>query len=263
MWFDLLKADADFDRQPMGFITKILSNLMSRRAELGERSVAFVESHDQCINGGSATAQWLFGGDIYSCMSKFQQPTTRVQMAMSWHKIMRMLTHTLGGEGCLTFMGNEFGHPEWLDLPGPHNGYSTDHGYRKWNLVDDTSLRFEQLRGFDQALNDRENEYQWLSAAPAKILLHDETRRQLVYTRARLLFVYNLHSDRTWAGPVPAGEPGRYNDVLDSDEGWYGGEGQTSRQVVAVAAPRGSQYPASIINCAIPPRTGVIFRLGH
>ncbi|EIW67720.1 hypothetical protein TREMEDRAFT_40356 [Tremella mesenterica DSM 1558] len=260
-WFDLLRRESDMDAQSLGFIAKILGSLMLRRANLGEPSIAFVESHDQCIVGGSTAAQWLFAGDIYSCMSRFQEATPRVEMAMAWHKLMRMLTHTLGGEGYMNFMGNEFGHPEasWIDLPSDNNHYSQDRAYRKWNLVDDTTLRFEQLHGFDQALNDREEQYHWLSALPGDVLLHEEAKRHLVYVRADLLFIYNLDGEKSWTGPVPAPKAGRWANALDTDEGWYGGKGQTSREVLAIVTTR-TGAKATINNCFIPPRTGAIFR---
>ncbi|KAK4688282.1 hypothetical protein P7C73_g1828, partial [Tremellales sp. Uapishka_1] len=279
MWFELLKEHSNLDDNMPAFIGRMLSSLMGRRATLGERTISYVESHDQCIVGGSTTAQWLFAGDIYTCMSKFQTATPRVDMAMAWHKLLRMLTHTIGGEGYLSklcflgnppadlrsdFMGNEFGHPEWVDLPADHNQYSQAHAYRKWSLSEDNSLRYSQLLGFDRALNEREDAVGWLSSLPAEILLHDEEKRHLVYSRNDLLFVFNLHQEASWTDNVPAPSPGVYENKLDTDEGWYGGQGRASR--IAVARMSSCETEGNIEthilfdDITIPPRTGILFR---
>ena len=89
-------------------------------------------------------------------MSKFHGETIRVSRGMALHKMIRLLTQTLGGEAYLNFMGNEFGHPEWIDFPREGNGNSYDYCRRQWNLMYDTNLRYGQLGDFDKAMNSIE-----------------------------------------------------------------------------------------------------------
>jgi 1,4-alpha-glucan branching enzyme len=99
---------------------------------------------------------WLFDAEIYHGMSKLQQPSLQVSRGMAIHKMVRLLSQSLGGEAYLNFMGNEFGHPEWIDFPRAGNDWSYDHCRRQWNLLYDTNLRYGQLGAFDMVMNDTE-----------------------------------------------------------------------------------------------------------
>ena len=70
---------------------------------------------------------WLFDEEIYSGMSTLNPPSPKVERGVALHKMIRCITMALGGEAWLTFMGNEFGHPEWLDFPREGNGWSYQH----------------------------------------------------------------------------------------------------------------------------------------
>jgi|TARA_B110000305_G_C19444821_1_gene644163 1,4-alpha-glucan branching enzyme len=99
---------------------------------------------------------WLFDAEIYHGMSKLQQPSLQVSRGMAIHKMTRLLSQSLGGEAYLNFMGNEFGHPEWIDFPRAGNDWSYDHCRRQWNLLYDKDLRYGQLGAFDMVMNDTE-----------------------------------------------------------------------------------------------------------
>ncbi len=101
---------------------------------------------------------------MYTEMSVLKPLTPVVDRGIALHKMIRMLTHTLGGEGYLTFMGNEFGHPEWIDFPREGNNNSYHYARRRWDLPRDQLLRYQHLRNFDAALNKTEGVYHWLAA---------------------------------------------------------------------------------------------------
>jgi 1,4-alpha-glucan branching enzyme len=158
----------------MGNITWILTN---RRYT--EKSISYAESHDQALVGDKTIAQWLFSEQIYTHMSVLAERTAVIERGLALHKMIRLLTYALGGEGWLNFegkferwgefnrkfcIGNEFGHPEWLDFPRVGNNESYKYARRLFNLPEDKTLRFQYLNAWDKAMNGTEDEYKWLSA---------------------------------------------------------------------------------------------------
>lgn len=121
MWIKLLKGTPD-ENWCMGHITHSLTNRRWR-----EKVVGYCESHDQAIVGDKTISMWLFDADIYTGMSKLSEPNLRVSRGMALHKMIRLISQSLGGEAYLNFMGNEFGHPEWIDFPREGNGF--DYSY--------------------------------------------------------------------------------------------------------------------------------------
>ena len=136
MWIKYLKEVSD-DNWDMGHVVHTLTN---RR--WGEKCIGYAESHDQCLVGDKTIAFWLMDKEMYSGMSSLYPMNPVVSRGMALHKMIRLLVHALAGEGYLNFMGNEFGHPEWLDFPRVGNGESYHYARRQWNLVDDQDLRY-------------------------------------------------------------------------------------------------------------------------
>jgi len=140
------------------------------------------------------------------------------------HKMIRLLTHSLGGEGYLNFEGNEFGHPEWLDFPREGNQNSFHYARRQWNLVDDEILRYRYLNNFDRAMNQAADKYGWLESPQAYVSLKHEVDKVIVYERAGLLFIFNFHPANSFTDyRVGVEEAGEYKVVLSSDSKEYGG----------------------------------------
>lgn len=144
LWIKLLKETPD-EHWNMGHLTHSMTN---RRWK--EKCIGYAESHDQAIVGDKTLAMWLFDAEIYSGMGKEGQPSLKVDRGMALHKMIRLLTQSLGGEGYLNFMGNEFGHPEWIDFPREGNNFSYHYCRRQWNLLRDEKLRYDQLCAFDK-----------------------------------------------------------------------------------------------------------------
>lgn len=147
LWIKLLKETPD-ENWNMGHLAHSMTN---RRWK--EKCIAYAESHDQAIVGDKTLSMWLFEDEIYSCMAKKVPRTLKIDRGIALHKMIRLLTQSLGGEGYLNFMGNEFGHPEWIDFPREGNNYSYHYCRRQWNLLYNNELRFEQLNEFDASMN--------------------------------------------------------------------------------------------------------------
>ncbi|OSX60390.1 glycoside hydrolase family 13 protein [Postia placenta MAD-698-R-SB12] len=218
MWIKLLKHKSD-DEWEMGNIVHTLTN---RRYK--EKSIAYAESHDQALVGDKTLAFWLMDKEMYTNMSDITEYTPVIARGIALHKMIRLLVHSLGGEGYLNFEGNEFGHPEWLDFPREGNGNSFHYARRQWNVVDDPLLRYKYLNEFDKAMNHTEEKYGWLAAEPAYVSLKHEVDKVVVFERAGLLFVFNFHPSQSFTDyRVGVEEPGEYHVVLSSDEKRFGG----------------------------------------
>ncbi|TFK83116.1 glycoside hydrolase family 13 protein [Polyporus arcularius HHB13444] len=218
MWIKLLKHKKD-DEWDIGNIVHTLTN---RR--YGERSIAYAESHDQALVGDKTLAFWLMDKEMYTNMSDLTEYTPVIARGIALHKMIRLLVHSLGGEGYLNFEGNEFGHPEWLDFPREGNGNSFQYARRQWNVVDDPLLRYRYLNEFDKVMNHTEEKYHWLSADPAYVSLKHEGDKVIVYERAGLLFIFNFHPTNSFTDyRVGVEEPGEYTIVLSTDEKRFGG----------------------------------------
>ena len=124
--------------------------------------------------------------------------STIVERGIALHKVIRLLVHGLGGEGWLNFIGNEFGHPEWLDFPRVGNQESYHHARRQWSLVDNQDLRYKHLNLWDREVNLLEEKTGWLSADPGYVSTKNEGDKTIVFERAGLLFAFNLHSTNSF-----------------------------------------------------------------
>ncbi|VEL29064.1 unnamed protein product [Protopolystoma xenopodis] len=130
----------------------------------GEKAIAYAECHDQALVGDKTISFWLMDKDMYTHMSTLSPPNLTIDRGIALHKMIRFITHTLGGEGYLNFIGNEFGHPEWLDFPRAGNNNSYYYARRQWNLVDDRTLKYQYLNNWDRSMNQLEEKYGWLSS---------------------------------------------------------------------------------------------------
>uniref|UniRef100_A0A665UYN9 1,4-alpha-glucan branching enzyme n=1 Tax=Echeneis naucrates TaxID=173247 RepID=A0A665UYN9_ECHNA len=220
-WIQILKELKDEDWS-MGNIVYTLTN---RR--FGEKCIAYAESHDQALVGDKSLAFWLMDKEMYTNMSSLVPMTHIIDRGIQLHKMIRLLTHGLGGEGYLNFMGNEFGHPEWLDFPRVGNNHSYHYARRQFNLVDMDHLRYHQLYAFDRDMNRTEDKYGWLAAQPAFVSAKHEEDKVIVFDRANVLFIFNFHPSKSFQNyRIGVEVPGKYKIKLDTDETLYGGHGR-------------------------------------
>ncbi|MBR5887522.1 MAG: alpha amylase C-terminal domain-containing protein [Akkermansia sp.] len=216
-WIKLLKEKKDEDWS----VGDIWYTLINRR--YGEANIAYAESHDQALVGDKTIAFRLMDAEMYTHMS-CDLPSLDIDRGIALHKMIRLATLAAGGEGWLNFMGNEFGHPEWIDFPREGNGNSYKYCRRQWSLVDNKLLRYRHLNAFDRAMLELAKRTDLLSAAPARPLNMDEKNQVMAFERAGLIFVFNWNG--TQAIPdykLPAPAHGEWKVVLDSDSSTFGG----------------------------------------
>lgn len=203
------------------------------------KTVAYCESHDQALVGDKTLAFRLMDKQMYTDMNRSAENLV-IDRGMALHKLIRLFTISLAGDAYLNFMGNEFGHPEWIDFPREGNGWSYAHARRQWSLSTNGFLRYSFLGQFDKAMIGLMRRYGVLASGFAYNHLMDEMNKTIVYShRGDLLFVFNWHPQRSIPGyevPVPA--PGRYRIVLSSDAKRFGGYGRIDESVDAFSFPR-------------------------
>ncbi len=174
--------------------------------------------------GDKTLMMHLCDAELYTNMSLLSPLTAVIDRGMALHKMIRLLTHGLGGEGYLNFEGNEFGHPEWLDFPREGNQNSFWYARRQLNLTEDPLLRYQYLNNFDRAMNHCEAKYGWLHADQAFISLKHEGDKMIVFERGGLLFIFNFHSSSSFKDyRVGVEVAGTYKIVLNTDAKDFGG----------------------------------------
>ena len=224
-WIKLLKEKKD-EEWSVGDMWYTLTN---RR--YGEANIAYAESHDQALVGDKTIAFRLMDAEMYTHMS-CNTPSMVVDRGMALHKMIRLATLAAGGEGWLNFMGNEFGHPEWIDFPREGNGNSYKYCRRQWSLVDNDLLRYRFLNEFDKAMLELAQDANLLSAPPAQPLNMDEKNQVMAFERGGRVFVFNWSGERAIPDYLlPAPSAGEWRVALDSDDASFGGFGRQDHNV--------------------------------
>ncbi|MFA4944340.1 MAG: alpha amylase C-terminal domain-containing protein [Lentisphaeria bacterium] len=220
-WIKLLKEVRD-EEWPLGTLWHEVNN---RRPD--EKTVSYVESHDQAIVGDKTTISWLLDKEIYTGMSVLSPPSLVVARGLALHKMMRLLTLATAGGAWLDFMGNEFGHPEWIDFPRAGNNWSYHYARRQWHLRDDRLLKYHFLGDFSAAMLALAADSRLLDPACAVHLIrHDEGDRVLAFTRGPYLFAFNFSPERSYTDYGFEVLPGKYTQALDTDAKEFGGFGR-------------------------------------
>ena len=227
-WIRLLKDTRDEDWNMFG----IWHEMTTRRPK--EKVIGYCESHDQALVGDKTIMFRMADAEMYTGMMKeYHSPT--MDRAIELHKMIRLCTLTLGGNGYLNFMGNEFGHPEWIDFPREGNGWSYKYCRRQWSLVDDDKLKFTWLNAFDRSMIGMAEEFRLLDDPEAVSLWIDAERKIISFSRGGLLFLFNFHNTYSetdfFLHAHTTGE-GAYRVILSTDEVRFGGPGQVSLEYV-------------------------------
>ena len=225
-WIKLLKERKDEDWN----LGEIFHTLMNRR--FSEKHVGYAESHDQALVGDKTIAFWLMDKEMYWHMDNLSQSIV-VDRGVALHKMIRLITFSLAGEAYLNFMGNEFGHPEWIDFPRQGNGFSYRYARRQWSLADNPHLRYHALLEFDRAMMGLDRKYKLLNDPFIELLFLHEDQKLLIYRRGPLVFVFNFHPTNSYSDfRIPVPDPRDYKPVLDTDEKPFGGPGRVDQNVV-------------------------------
>jgi len=214
-WFDLIE-DVPDENWNMGQIWRELTN---RRTD--ERTISYVECHDQAIVGGKTLMFSLADAAMYNSMGVDDQ-NIQVDRAIALHKMIRIATLSTAAYGYLNFMGNEFGHPEWIDFPREGNNWSYHYARRQWSLRYDKNLKFRFLAEFDKAMVELEQQTDFLQSEP-RILQVDEPAKILCFERGGLIFIFNFNPDISATNHQIQVPPGKYELTLNSDDKKFGG----------------------------------------
>ena len=251
LWIKTIKECSD-DEWDMG---KLWYELTSRRVQ--EKSIGYCESHDQALVGDKTIMFRLCDAQMYTGMSKLCDNQV-IDRGIALHKMIRLITASLAGEGYLNFMGNEFGHPEWIDFPREGNGWSYHYCRRQWSLVDNSDLRYRELYSFDKAMIKLLKEENLLSVAAENRWLHQDDK-VLIYTKGDIVFIFNFHPTKSFDGYfVPVGNEGTYKVVLSSDEAEFGGFSRvdTTAEYKSFRTPIGWNG----FKCYLPNRTAIVMK---
>ena len=250
MWIRLLK-DVPDENWDLG---NIYYELTVRRPQ--ERVIGYVESHDQALVGDKTAMFRMCDQEMYWGMDRAYH-SFAIDRAMALHKMLRLLTMSLGGEGYLTFMGNEFGHPEWIDFPREGNGWSYHYCRRQWSLAENGYLKYSFLNAFEKDMVAMAKKQKVLSGDNYRLQLHDDDK-VVVYKKGGAVFAFNFHSTKSFDGyfiRVPG--PGKYKVIMSTDDFCYGGEGRIYHQTYAAQKCTDGAYGFRIY---LPNRSAVVFK---
>jgi len=230
-WIKLLKEKRDEEWD----LTDLYQTLLNRR--WSEKHIGYAESHDQALVGDKTLAFRLMDQEMYWNMDRASQ-SHLVERGIALHKLIRLITFALAGQGYLTFIGNEFGHPEWVDFPRQGNAFSYLHARRQWSLVDNSDLRYADLNRFDQAMLALDPRFHLLTDPfVEQLALHQDTL-QLVFRRGPLVFAFNFHPTESQADlRIPVPDQADYKVVLNTDDRAFGGMGRVAEGMVYPCQP--------------------------
>ncbi len=215
-WIRLIK-ETRFEDWPTGSIWHELTN---RRHE--EHTISYAESHDQALVGDKTLAFRLMGADMYDHMA-VDDDTLKVSHGMALHKIIRFFTLATAGSGYLNFMGNEFGHPEWIDFPRQENDWSYHYARRQWHLADDPGLKYGLLNNFDREMIRLVKHSGILNTGEMHLLHEHDTDKVIAFLRCGLVFVFNFHPFTSHTDYLIHAQPGTYRMIFNSDLTEFGG----------------------------------------
>ena len=247
LWIRLIKhvSDQDWD------LGNLWYELTTRRP--GEKTIGYCESHDQALVGDQTIIFRLIGAQMYQGMD-LPSHSPVIDRGIALHKMIRLITCTLAGDGYLNFMGNEFGHPEWIDFPREGNGWSGHYARRQWSLADNELLKYHQLGDFDKDMVALAKHV--LSDRGGRFLAKDDGRKVLCYERGGKVFVYNFHPTASYPDYELTNLPaGRYRVELDTDEGRFGGFARISHTQQYEALPLDDRCGFKIY---LPSRTALV-----
>lgn len=229
-WIKLIKEKRDEDWKTGSMFWE----LTNRRKD--EHTVSYCESHDQALVGDKTIIFRLVDADMYWHF-KIGDENERVHRGIALHKMIRLLTASTMNGAYLNFMGNEFGHPEWIDFPRAENGWSYKYARRQWHLVDDPSLCYHYLGDFDKAMISLLKAFRNIQATPVREVWHHDNDQILAYTRGKLLFVYNFNPQKSFTGYGFMVQEGCYDVILNTDSPDFGGNGLADDSVEHFTLP--------------------------
>ena len=254
-WIKMLKEKKDEDWHP----TSIYWELTNRRAD--EKTVSYVESHDQALVGDKTVIFRLIDDKMYWHMTKGDDDMT-VGRGIALHKMIRLVTLASINGAYLNFMGNEFGHPEWIDFPREGNGWSYKYARRQWDLVDRKELKYHYLNDFDNAMIALVKKVKNFQKLAVEKLWEKDDDQVLAFKRGDYAFVFNFNPYKSFSDYGILAPAGEYSVVLSSDNPDFGGYGNVDEKVSHLTqydelyAPHGVEW----LKLYLPARSAIVLK---
>ncbi|MDR1675479.1 MAG: alpha amylase C-terminal domain-containing protein [Tannerella sp.] len=254
-WIKTIKEQKDEDWHP----SAIWRETTNRRTD--ERTVSYAESHDQALVGDKTLIFRLIDADMYWHM-RVGDPNLRVDRGIALHKIIRLVTAATMNGAYLNFMGNEFGHPEWIDFPREGNGWSYKYARRQWHLVDNPQLKYRGLGEFDHEMISLIRGIRNFQSLPMEKILDSDGDQVLACRRGDWVFVFNFHPLRSYTGYGILTPAGMYRVMLNTDDPRFGGYGLTDDSVEHLTRydPLHAGEKKEWLELYLPARTAVVLK---
>jgi 1,4-alpha-glucan branching enzyme len=252
-WIKIIKERAD----EMWNVEEIFYELTRRRSD--ERTISYAESHDQALVGDKTIIFRLIDKEMYDYMN-IDSKNLIIDRGLSLHKMIRLITIATAGGGYLNFMGNEFGHPEWIDFPRQGNNWSYHYARRQWSLVDNPALKYKFLGSFDREMirlvrSEKALEDQW-----ARLINANKGDQVMFFERGLLVFAFNFNPTTSFTDYGFGVVPGKYKVMLNTDAKEFGGQGLVDTSITYYSFPDHATAPKHMLKIYLPARTALVFK---
>jgi 1,4-alpha-glucan branching enzyme len=254
-WIKLVKEVSD-ENWDMG---KLMYELTQHRPE--EKIISYCESHDQALVGDKTLIFRMLDAEMYYGMSKSYHSFT-MDRGIALHKMIRLITFSTAGGGYLNFMGNEFGHPEWIDFPREGNNWSFKYARRQWDLAVNSDLKYCELALFDMHMIKLQDEFAILETPGVERIYENNPDKVVSFMRGELLFIFNFHPTSSFTDyGIPV--KGKFRIILDTDDEKFGGFNRIDRNAVYMSikkAERGIVSAPLYLYLYLPSRTALVLK---
>jgi len=254
-WIKLIKETVD-EQWDMG---KLLHELTQHRPE--EKIISYCESHDQALVGDKTLIFRMIDAEMYTGMSISYHSFT-MDRGIALHKMIRLITFAASGGGYLNFMGNEFGHPEWIDFPREGNNWSYKYARRLWQLVENKDLKYQYLACFDKAMVELHRDFKILDTLYIERIYENNHDKVIAFIRGDLLFIFNFHPTRSFTDyGIPL--KGKFRVIIDSDDPAFGGFDRFDRKTIYTSVRKAEGFALNVpfyLYLYLPSRTALVFK---
>lgn len=250
-WIKIIKEVADENWN----VSELFHELTSKRKD--EKTIAYAESHDQALVGDKTIIFRLIDKEMYWSMDK-QSQNLIIDRGLALHKMIRLVTIATAGSGYLNFMGNEFGHPEWIDFPREGNNWSYKYARRQWNLVDNKDLRYHYLADFDKDMVELFTGNKILNQTYCRLILDNRGDQTLVFERMGFLFVFNFNPNKSFTDYGINAGAGKFRIELNTDSAKFGGFGRIDESITYYAMKSGKLSSPNFLKLYLPSRTAFV-----
>ncbi len=254
-WIKLVKDTPD-EKWDMG---NLMHELTQHRPE--ERIISYCESHDQALVGDKTLIFRMIDAEMYTGMSKLHHSFT-IDRGIALHKMIRLITLSTSAGGYLNFMGNEFGHPEWIDFPREGNNWSYKYAKRQWHLLENRDLKYHYLANFDKEMVNLHNEFKILDIPYINRIYENNHDKVIAYSRGDLLFVFNFNPTTSFTDygiPVKS----KFRIILDTDNPEFGGFDRIDRTALYASIKKAERQTLNIpyyLYLYLPSRTALVLK---